>query len=534
MAYKPLTPIARLKDMKKIVLSLCVCLWAIVCTAQTKSFIYELNENVEKMAGCSNGAFYTVSWQPNCPDDYIVIRYMNRDGEEKYKRTSPVYLASVSSISCCVNNKNNLVLYLRLGDINHSLFEFDSTGNMLWNQNYQFVSTEVKFDQILNGPTGYYLIGNTYTPGFMDSTKAFIVKVDEVGKHQWNKLYNYNPAIATHTLFNKAMLLGDTLVTVGYIYPANYVGGQKPYRPTVSKLDTSGNFLSGKYYVIDSSMLGIDNYEFKDFYQTPAGYFYLVGFNYGNEHALFKMDKQFNIIRIKEKLSGKMSTMCGGYDENLFIVPDNTFTNTVYEMDSTLTIVGNHAIKKNNLDGTQYGALKEIIKHNCGFLFKNNYRFYGHADKSFTYCMDSSVALTQNYYTVANHYSRPLNLSITNYGQFNTYLTNQPYTVLPVSATQVCSVNYTCGGGGPSALASATDKKAYQIYPNPGHEYVTIRQAGNDDLSILVYGLNGTLLLQTQSHAEITLLAIKDFPSGIYLLKIQNKDQSIVERLIKE
>jgi len=51
---------------------------------------------------------------------------------------SPAYLASITSIDAITKPNNNLVLYLASGDINHLLYEFDSTGALIWNNNLQF------------------------------------------------------------------------------------------------------------------------------------------------------------------------------------------------------------------------------------------------------------------------------------------------------------------------------------------------------------------------------------------------------------
>lgn len=523
--------------MKKYPLLLCVLLAALFSQAQPYSFIKTLNESIWKIVPAQNGTFYTVSWLPNCPNDYIVIRFCNNMGDVVNTFKSPAYIASLTSIDAISLPNNDIVLYVRSGEINHMFFEFNSSGSTIWNNNIQFTSPIIKYTKIISSPTGFYLVGNTYAPVATDSSSAVITKLSSVGKHQWTKTYKMNNAQASSTHYNDIMYDNNKLICAGRYYYTNAVVGWPPLRPVISLLDTSGNIQQSYYYMVDSSQWnGFDEYEFMQIDKTPNGHFYLVGNNAGNEHALFKMDNSYNIEWIREKLSGKSHAMCAGYQEDVFIAPDGEFNNFLLQFDSTGQVVRNHITKYSPMgNDLNYGYVNNLKRHDCGFLLGNSETMYAHTNKNMDYCLDSSRLNFGNYYPVNNYYRRSADLISGSLVNFNEYLSNQTYNVITSTVVTHCSAAFSCGGGGGPTAVNDMDDTEITIFPNPATTSVFISLPENAGKSMIeLLDFNGKVL--TQQHAEkngLYRLDISAYAAGIYIIKVTSNKNSLYQKVRK-
>lgn len=504
--------------------------------AQSYSFVKSISENALHIVPAQNGSFYTVSWQPNCPNDYMQIRYFNKMGDVLNTFKSPAYLASITSIDAITKPNNNLVLYLASGDINHLLYEFDSTGALIWNNNLQFTSPITKYTKLVLSPTGFYLLGNTYASFTADSSKAIITKLSATGKYQWSKYYKMNSTNPSNTHFNDMIYDNNKLLCVGRYFYCNAVSGWPPFRPIVSVLDTAGNLQQSYYYMVDSTAIigGFDEYEFMKLDKTPAGNFYLVGNRAGNEHTLFKMNSSFNISWIKEKLSGKSTAMCAGYNEDVFIVPDGEFDNFVLQFDSTGQVISNH-ITKNSTPGFNlaFGHLINIERSDCGFLVSNNETMLAHTNKSMAYCIDSTSTSFGNYYAVNNYYRGNANLTTESVNTPNEYTMTSGYTVLSSTSTSLCNTTYTCGNT-PNGT-TAYHENEINIYPNPASSTIYIELPQNISAATLVmYDMHGKQVLQKDNvKTGIYTIHLSDYPTGFYVLRLSSNNNVWYKKISK-
>ena len=115
--------------MKKIfVLALCIFfLESKMGFATEYSFVKSLTETINKIVPAQNGCFYSLSLQLDCPDDHVVVRYFNKQGDVQTTFTSPAFIGTLISLDGVVNANNNLVLYIKMNDINHIMYELTST-----------------------------------------------------------------------------------------------------------------------------------------------------------------------------------------------------------------------------------------------------------------------------------------------------------------------------------------------------------------------------------------------------------------------
>lgn len=512
--------------------------FALLCSAlsgyaQSYSFIKTVSEDIWRIVPAQNGTFYSITWTADCPEDLITISYFNEKGEILNTFQSPPYIGSIISVYGLATNNNHLILYLSDATINHLLYEFDTDGTLIWNNNMQFTNPTIKVNKIVPSPTGYYLLGTTNSMNNKDTGFATITKVSPLGKHQWTKKYGITPTSAASTRFNDMIYHNNSLIAVGRYYYLTPWVGQGQMRPTVSVLDTAGNLLQNYCYVVDSSAFnGFDYYEFMQISKTPNNRFYLIGNNGGNEHALFKMNSAYNIQWIKEKLSGKALAMCEGYNEDVFVAPANGYDNLVLRFDSTGVITGNH-ITKNPSSGFQldYGQVVSIKKHDCGFLLINDDAMYAHVPKDFSYCLDSTkTSGIGNYYAVNNFYRRSISLVSSSVGTPNQFVITASY--LPITKTAVTHgiVSYTCS----NTMANESPiQDNLKVYPNPTKSmlYIELPQAYSH-ATITLYETTGRVALQQVSNdSGLYALEVGKLSAGVYVLQVQQNERVFTQKV---
>lgn len=507
---------------------------ALLGNAQSYSFVKSVDDVIWRMVPAEDGTFYTLTWLPNCPDDFIVVRYFNRMGDLVSAFKSPAYIGSLTSIEAVAKANNHLVLYLGDGDINHLLYEFDTNGTLIWNNNIQFTNPVIKFRKIISSPTGYYLLGNTYSASWGDSSQAIITKLSDVGKHVWTNHYGITPSSPASSHFNDILYDNNQLICVGRYYYDNQMVGQPPFRPTVSLLDTAGNVIQSYCYIVDSGMFtGFDYYEFMQISKTPGGHFYLVGNNFGNEHALFKMDSGFNLEWIREKLSGKSTAMCAGYNEDVFIAPDGEFSNFLMQFDGTGQMIGNHVTKNPaSIYDLSYGHVMQLFRHDCGFLLSNQEDMYAHVDKSFAYCLDSTTSVYGNYYAVNTFYRRSANFVSGALTSFNEYIGLSPYTIVTSSIITHCTSTYNCTG---TTSISEVNDEQIKIYPNPASSvlYMDLPEMYTNS-NITLLDMNGRVLMsQFAGNGGMYEFNLAGLSAGVYILRIEHNKNVIVHKVEK-
>jgi hypothetical protein len=75
------------------------------------------------------------------------------------------------------------------------------------------------------------------------------------------------------------------------------------------------------------------------------------------------------------------------------------------------------------------------------------------------------------------------------------------------------------------------------VFPNPSTQNITIKYNSfikNKECMILIYNIQGQLLLQQPLHQEKQCIDISSFSKGIYLLKLMSSDKTETIKIIKE
>lgn len=518
--------------MKNLFVSFCL-FFVLPCSAIQYSFIRELNERALKLLPAQNGNFYSISTQLNCPDDYVIVRYCNAQGDVQATFTSPALIGHITSLDAVVNSLNNIVVYVRMDHINHHLFELNSSGTLIRNNNIQFTNPVVKFEKLVLSPSGYYLVGNTPRSTWSDSAHAVITKLNTNCKVAWNKAYRIAGTMSASTNFLDALYENDQLLCVGHYYFNALYAGQAPFRPLICRMDSSGNPLLSYAYTVDSSFVGFDEYEIVQVEKTPHGSYYMLGFNFGNEHALFKFRNNLDVQWIREGLSGKAWAMCAGFKEDVFIVPDYPHENFIQQLDSNGQALSNHITKYVAGHDLSFGQIGCIEKDACGFLVSNDETMYAHTNQDMQYCLDSTHASPGNYYAVNNVARRNIGLQTLPISSFNEYLMTTPFTPGNTSATTLCSTTYTCGS---PLFTEQADIEGPLIYPNPANDFLQIRlPAMCNDATVALFTMQGKCLLNTSwTVGGWHGLPVDTYAPGIYSLRIRYGQQVFERRLVIE
>ena len=480
-------------------------------------FVKTLNEVALRILPAGNGNFYTISTQLDCPDDHVLIRYFSPQGQLLNGFQSPAYIGDITSLDALVRPNGNIVLYIRMNDINHHLYEFTSAGSLVWNNNLQFTNPVIKFVKIkeANGG-GLYLLGNTLQSNWSDSSRAILTRLNPVGKHIWTKYYRMNNTLPASTEFNDIVVENNRLVLCGRFYYPGTMTGWAPYRPLITLTDTAGSLQQSYYYMVDSTIIGFDDYEFVQMRKSNAGNYYFMAFNFGNEHAFFKIDAQFQLKWIREHLSGRANTICTGANDDLYYVPESPPMNFVAHFDSAGNDLPGHITKDAPGTDIEYGHIIQIEADDCGYLLTSTENMLARTDANMNYCIDSTYNYPVPYYPVTTFYRANAYLQQGVLTSLNEYLMTAGYTSASGTLTDICSSTFSCGG---ATGWEDVNLQKLSVFPNPAGEeiHISVPEPGFAEL----YDPLGRLVLKNEGSPVLQLQSI---PSGIYQLKWIGKE----------
>lgn len=78
-----------------------------------------------------------------------------------------------------------------------------------------------------------------------------------------------------------------------------------------------------------------------------------------------------------------------------------------------------------------------------------------------------------------------------------------------------------------------TNFSTIKVFPNPTKNLLTISQERDTNLEIQIVNLSGELLLKSNIYAKQETISIKEFPKGIYFLKISDAKGFYVQKILK-
>jgi Secretion system C-terminal sorting domain len=118
---------------------------------------------------------------------------------------------------------------------------------------------------------------------------------------------------------------------------------------------------------------------------------------------------------------------------------------------------------------------------------------------------------------------------------------DQDLLINAYDSTNVIWNFYYFQNGFPVGISEPVNNALIKVLPNPANEFVDIQfqtEGIKNDYTIALYDNSGKLLLsetvkrdEPQSYKRIT---IQQLPPGIYLLKVNDGENNIVEKIIKQ
>lgn len=519
----------RLGNVKsKLSLLCCVMLLAtsLKTLGQNNQWIRTIEEQAVLMVPGQNGTLYSLSWQTNCPDDYIVVRFYKPDGTVQHAFKSFIYLGLITTYKAFTNASNHLVMYLRDNGTNHMFYEFDSSGVMIWNNNIQFTTPKIKYDEFIPGKDCFYLVGSDDVFSSVDTCYGYLTKLSLTGQHKWTKKYKLGGNVGSNIRFHDLHLKGDTILAVGHFYKLPYTGWQ-PYRPMISKLDTAGNVYSSSYYMVDSGFVGFDDYSFQQIVPSTSGSFYLSGWNSGNEHAIFRLDAGLNVEWIQYWASGRVHQLTAGYNDDVWMVQENGYANYIFHMGSNGAVLSGHGTR-NPVGGPNlaYGKAFSLQRHDCGFILSNDENLIWRTDTSMKSCLDSNYTDFELYSAENDYDRRSVSIQAQSISPLGQYFTTATYNSIASSSTAWCAAPLTTcsGNSGPSGLPSMQEESML-VFPNPASSnlQVYLPEAYTESGQLNIIDFHGRIVQNWPTlGGGYYQLPIESMQTGMYLIMFQS------------
>jgi len=67
-----------------------------------------------------------------------------------------------------------------------------------------------------------------------------------------------------------------------------------------------------------------------------------------------------------------------------------------------------------------------------------------------------------------------------------------------------------------------SDPAGLAIYPSPATHYINLSNAPQGEIRIMIFGLNGTVLMNKKLNGGMRQVDIGNLAKGVYLLKVNN------------
>lgn len=82
----------------------------------------------------------------------------------------------------------------------------------------------------------------------------------------------------------------------------------------------------------------------------------------------------------------------------------------------------------------------------------------------------------------------------------------------------------------PLAVQSPKEQATIQISPNPGVDFLTVENPGQDPLPVYIFSSQGKLMTLENTLTARTIIETKSWPSGIYFIRVGNRNQRWIKR----
>lgn len=480
----------------------------------------------------SSGNIYVAGYNQNTPIyGFLIIKY-NPSGQQQWAKvqtcTPPTTLPVAKKVG--IDRQQNVIV--AGNDDLWRIFKYDPSGNLLWQQNYQYGWVN---SLAIDDSSNIYVCGSGSGSG--SSTDFVVIKYNRLGVQQWLAYYDSGrydyPRMMYMDRNRNFYITGESANNIGnndfvtvkfdstgtlkwsnrYVSPYNNSTG-----PTCVTADLNGNCFAsgvvadnnkgGNYFTIKYSSVG-DTIWTKSYTSISANSldhpFKIAADNLGNVIVMgrSRFMETDSYCTIKYNSSGNQLWINNlrGFPEEMQLDNQNNVyvTGTSYYSES----------------GTQKNGIGTVKYDSAGNL-KWYKQWNGPTDTS--YASGVSMIIDPN-----------INCYVTGKGSLNVYYND----IVTIKYSQLIGIE-------PISATVSTDYKLHQNYPNPFNPITNIKYEiikNNSVVSLTVYDVTGRSIIdlvdekQNKGVYEINFNA-NSFSSGVYFYRLEAGDFTDSKKMV--
>ena len=442
------------------------------------------------------------------------------------------------SALACMQSGNNYYLTGEQGISSTNsdvlLIKTDSLGNMLWNK--KIGGSRIDYGtKIVPTYDGNLLIGG-YSTSYSQSGNWLLLKTDTAGTQLW-----LNPWLG-HPDENDGWVRG--LINTSdscYIATGNFAVGNWDLRVSVVKMDENLNVIYNKLYLKKSGYTSANSIiELQNKNYLLAGIEILTGSTILG--FLMELSSDGNIIWKRNfNATGNINSRSRAYA--VAPTPDNGFAFTGHVYDTQITPAQQiWLVKTDSLgcdgvhscdDTTMFVAPLNLPDSVC---FGDSVHItFGFGGRSAPYTLHSTSGFLED----SIYYFDSGNDTITRTVSFlpteaNTYYSFAVTLTDPWGATKTGQYSFYVKNCSTSVALYHNDLLRYQVYPNPANESITISCSENEQTTVYLLNIQGETLYQSQLQNNKTIIDLRGFESGIYIIKLIDDNGFVIKKVVKE
>ena len=477
----------------------------------------KINSNEKAVLFCRFNDTFDTLWTKNYLYDTVFI-----SGRACLQKDNHFYLTGEKRIP--TDNSNIL------------LIKTDENGNMLWYKTHGG-SLQDYGTKIINTYEGNILIGG-YTKNFQsapitDLGAWYLVKADTAGTKLWQGVYGN--AACNDGWLRSLLNMKDS----GYAAGGHYAIENNEYKNYIIRFDKNLSAIWERLYLTISPYTTIYS-----MLELPNGNLNVVGIEIKTGATvlgfMMEITPQGHIIwKRNYNATGSINSI--NYALANAVTPDNGYAFTGYAYDN-VTPQAMWLVKTDSLgcdgvhscdDTTMFVTPLNLPDSVC---FGDSVHItFGFGGRSAPYTLHSTSGFAED----SIYYFDSGNDTITRTVSFLPTEANTQYSFTvtltdPWGTTKTEQYSFYVKNCSTSVALCHNDLLRYQVYPNPANESITISCSENEPTTIYLLNMQGEILFLSQLHNNKTIIDIRDFASGIYIIKLIYNNGFVIKKVVKE
>ena len=382
------------------------------------------------------------------------------------------------------------------------IIKLDSNGNKVWADTIGSLLSDQRAYSVIQTKDGGYIVAGSATSDTLAGGNYWIVKLSSTGSVQWQKLFGGNgddtPNSIQQTADNGYIIAGQTWSSDGDV-----TGNHGNYDYWIVKLNSAGSLIWQK------CLGGADDDAAYSIKQTYDGGFIVSGSTVSEDGDVSGKhgNDDYWVVKLSTTGSIQWKRCLGGDgdDEGGEIVQtkDSCYVVTGYAYSNNGDVTGNHGLE-------DYWVVK---LNQAGAILWQKCLGGSSTDWAYSIVQTADGGLITAGYSTSNN------------GDVSGNKGMEDYWIVKLS-TKTGIPDYT-----------VNTLNGLNVYPNPANHKVTVvlnTTDFNPNSILSVYNTKGQLKLQKTLSELRTELDINQLSSGLYIMKVENKNSVITQMFIKE